>query len=87
MVSDISMQGGYNGYGKYVLQQQALNQAYGNTKRLGSVMQGLKDKYGCEDCFESGPYFARYPVPVPEVPMSVVYPNFFSRIGRFFKGQ
>ena len=77
MTFGISMNGG----------TQQFAQAYGNTKQVGSVMQGLRDKYGCEDCFERQPYFVQYPIPVQQVPREVVKPSFFSRImGTFFGG-
>ena len=84
MVANIGMNGGYpqQFYGV----QQPLNQAYGSGNKRGSVLQGLMDKYGCEDCFNEGPYFARYEIPVQQVPHRVIYPTFVSRIVRLFNG-
>ena len=66
---------------------QQMNQAYGNSRQVGSVIQNLRSQYGCEDCFERQPYFAKYPIPVQQVPPEVVKPSFFSRIlGTFFGG-
>ena len=79
MVSGIGMNGGYGNYGGY---QQSV-QSVGDNRRYGSVMQGLREKYGCRDCFEPGPYFARYEVPVQEVPKSVIFPTLMSRIRGF----
>lgn len=65
---------------------QQMNQTYGNTRQTGTVMQGLKEKYGCEDCFEHGPHFVHYPIPVQEVPRQVVKPSLWTRICNTFFG-
>ena len=66
---------------------QQMTQAYGNTKQVGSVMQGFRNQYGCEDCFERQPYFVQYPIPVQQVPQEVVKPSLLSRVlGTFFGG-
>ena len=85
MVSNIGMYGGYPQQQFYGAQQ-PLNQAYGSGNRRGAVLQGLMDKYGCEDCFHEGPYFARYEIPVQQVPRKVIYPTIISRITRLFNG-
>ncbi|MBR6127256.1 hypothetical protein IKQ21_06180 [bacterium] len=63
-----------------------MNQMYGNSQQTGSVMQGLRAQYGCEDCFQREPYFANYPIPVQQVPKEVVKPSLMSRIMRTFFG-
>lgn len=65
---------------------QQMNQMYGNSRHKGSVLQGLQDKYGCEDCFEKGPYFAQYPIPVQQVPIREVKPTLWQKIVDTFLG-
>ena len=48
--------------------------------QAGSVMQGLKAKYGCEDCFRKTPEPPAYTMPVMPVPREVTNPSFWTRI-------
>jgi len=48
--------------------------------QTGSVMQGLKAKYGCEDCFRKTPEPPAYTMPVMPVPIEVYHPSFVTRI-------
>ena len=78
MVYGLGMNGGYassqNG-------MQQMTQSYGNSKQTGSVMQGLKAKYGCEDCFTPGPYYANYPIAIHSDPHSGYNPPHNKRNG------
>lgn len=57
-----------------------------NVRRKGSVLQGLQDKYGCEECFENRPYFSSYPIAVQELPKRAIRPSWFTRILNVFFG-
>jgi len=48
--------------------------------QTGNIMQSLKAKYGCEDCFRKTPEPPAYTMPVMPVPMEVVRPSLWTRI-------
>ena len=72
----------YGGYGMMPGSMPAMQGMYGSPTAgtAGTVIEGFKQKYGCSDCFKSGPYFVQYPIPVNQVPRETVKPSFFSRI-------
>ncbi len=61
---------------------------YGNpmSGASGSVVEGLKQKYGCVDCFYKGPRFVEYPMPINPLPREAVRPSLFARIKQHLIG-
>ena len=55
--------------------------------QTGNVMQSLKAKYGCEDCFRKTPQPPAYTMPVMPVPMNVVKPTLWERINTHLLGN
>lgn len=62
---------------------------YGNpmSGTNGSVVEGLKQKYGCVDCFYKGPRFVEYPMPINPIPKEALKPSLLTRIKNHLIGS
>ena len=52
----------------------------------GNAFQEVKQKYGCDHCYQYGPVPYNYPMHVNPLPPNVTSPSFLSRILRRFIG-
>ena len=52
----------------------------------GNVFQSVKQKYGCDHCYQYGPVPYNYPMHVNPLPQNVTNPSLLSRIFRRFMG-
>ena len=63
-----------------------MNGMSGATGNGGNTFQEMKEKYGCEHCYQYGPVPYNYPMHVNPLPPNVTNPSLISRIFRRFMG-
>jgi hypothetical protein len=72
---------GYGGYG--MMNGGMMTSAQGSG---GNTFQEMKQKYGCDHCYQYGPVPYNYPMHVNPLPPNVTNPSLLSRIFRRFMG-
>ena len=79
----MSVNFGYGGYGI----MNSLNPAViqGN-HHSGNTFLEMKQKYGCENCFQDGPTPYNYQMQVNPLPIEITHPSFLSRLIKKFTG-
>jgi hypothetical protein len=57
-----------------------------NSQGTGNVFREMKEKYGCDHCYQYGPVPYNYPMHVNPLPQNVTDPSLLRRIFRRFFG-
>lgn len=73
-------------YGMFGIGSPAMMGMMGGMSGGGNVLQSLKAKYGCEDCYKKQPYWVECPKPVMPVPNEVINPKITSKIRKIIFG-
>ena len=79
----MSVNFGYGGYGM----MGGMNMMGGMQGNNGeNTFQEMRQKYGCEHCYNYGPMPYNYQMQVNPLPYQVTHPSFISRLLRKFTG-